>query len=198
MGGYFPAGYVPTGNTVLPAYVWPDPQPEGPIMTPLAKLAELIAALPSFRAACGVAAADPRGTEKLLEGKYGHPKRIFYPEVEWEDFSVIPSVVIQIGTEWEAMESAGGAYQSTRPRGNLRIIPVAKDEYPDDITRSTASYLTYLGNFMNDLREQFARGDAFAGDTIRMVHQPVLPTVETVEAKGISYWRSAWLVNWSA
>lgn len=198
MGGYFPLGYLPTGNAALPVYDWPEPEPEGPIMAPLAKLAELIAALPTFREACGLEAADLLGTEKLLEGKHGVSKRIFYPEVDWDSFLVVPSVVIQIGTEWEAQATAGGAYQSTRPRGNLRFIPVAKDEYPGDITRSMSAYLIYLGNFMNELREQFARGNAFAGDTIRMVHQPVLPTVEAVESQRKSYWRSVFMANWSA
>ena len=196
--GYVPAGYFPSGNVVLPKYVWPDPEPVGPVMKPLSKLAELIASLPTFRVACGLSESDPLGSDKLLEGLYGHPRRIFYPEVDWDSFLVVPSVVIQIGDEWEAQASAGGAYQSTRPRGNLRIIPIMPDDYPDDVERSMRTYTIYLGNFFNEMREQFARSDAFAGDTLRQVHPPVLPTVETVESTQNSYWRSVWMVNWSA
>lgn len=198
MGGFYPLGYHPAGTGVRAAYVWPDPEPEGPILAPLAKLAELVAALPTFRAECGLAVDDPYASEKLLEGTHGGKRRIFFPEVDWDRFAVVPSVVLQIGTQWRAEELAGGAYQSTRPTGNLRLIPTAANKHPADLERSMRTYGVYLGNFLNELREQFGRDDCLAGTTIDMVTPPVLPTVQTEKSLGFSYWRSGFQIEWSA
>ncbi len=196
---WFPAGWFPSDATIVAStYDWPDPDPEGPVLAPLAKLATLLAASPTFRTACGLATDDPYASEKLLDGARGFQRRIFYPEVDWENFHLRPSAVLQFGPDWSLELDAGGGQNYTRPRGNLRLVLFGTDEYPEDVECSMRAFGIYLGQLLDDLRSQFALDDELAGENVRWEYPPSMPPVEVAQSLGYSYWHCSFVIEWSS
>jgi len=194
----FPQRYFPGGTTKATAYVWPDPDPEGPIIRPLAKLATLLAATAHFRTRCGLESDDPLGTEKLLDGRYGCKRRIFYPDVDWHRHNVFPSAVLQFGPDWKATTASGGDRNYLVTSGNLRLILIDEDNYPRDVEKSLRDFGIWIGQLLDDLKHYFAYSDELAGTTITQEDSiKQSPVVEEV-SRGKAYWTVAFLIDWKS
>jgi|GEM_PF-3591665 len=194
----FPQRYFPGGTSKATAYVWPTPDPQGPIIRPLAKLATLLAATAHFRTRCGLESDDPLGTEKLLDGKHGTQRRIFYPEVDWDRFNVFPSAVIQPGPTWTATLACGGERNYLTYHGSLRLILIDADRYPHEMERSLRDYGTWVGQLLDDLKSYFAYNDELAGTTITQERGIARGTVTEEVSRGKAYWSTAFLIDWKS
>ncbi len=193
----FPRRYAVTSDIYVgTVYTWPSPDPEGPIIHPLAKLVTLLAATPTFRVRCGLAADDPQGSTKLIDGLGGFQRRIFYPEVDWSSFDVFPSAVIQFGPEWRAEWRSGGSSNYTHPKGTLRLILADEDRASGDMEQSCREFGIYVGQLMDDLRAQFGRSDELNADGIVQEWPPSLPPDEVITGLGTWYWSCSYLISW--
>lgn len=202
-----PFAYPVAGEATGTLYEWPDPDPEGPLMRPLAKLVTLIAATPTFRTRCGLETDDPDANEKLIEGSAGQ-KRIFYPAADLSRWDVFPSAVVQFGPAWEWDQRAGGNRNFLLTSGSLRVLLLDRAKYmPGDIERSMRDFAIFAGNLYADLASGFGLNDELTGVSIRQENirggdgvergGPSLCPVEESTSKGRSYWLMSCLVDWS-
>jgi hypothetical protein len=169
---------------------------DGPLVKPLAKLAEVVAESGTFRSQCGLETNDSNAGAKLIEGAYGAKRRVFYPEVSPEQFDVFPSVVLQFGGAWTFTLYASGARHYLSPSGVIRMIVTDKDQTPKDRGRSYRSFANFVGNLCLDIAGLFGQDDRFDGNTIRQEQPPRQCRIEEGEAAGQYYWQMSLLVEW--
>lgn len=182
-------------------YTWPDPDPEGPLVKPLALLARLIALTPTFRARArlagdDVADDDPLGLEKLLDGKYAGQKRIFYPEADWDRWFTFPGVVVQFGPAWNWQHVAAGNSNYLIPGGNLRLIVIDKDRKKGDVEASLRDFGAFAGNVVRDACANFAKDAELAGVSVAMEQPPAMSPIQDEVSRGLGYWSVAFLIGW--
>lgn len=195
----FPRGYFPTTpDDYGTAYEWPEPDPYGPLMMPLAKLATLLAVVPAFQIRCGLSGEDGLGVEKLLDGDYGATKRIFYPVADPREVMVFPSAELYIGDEFEYSQWAGGEHNYLLPSGAVDMILVDRDRHPQDLERSTRDFLTYVGTLLREMKDQAARNDELAITSIRQKQKPLLCPVAEEASQGWAYWHAVYSVMWGS
>jgi hypothetical protein len=203
-------GAIGSGNA---GYEFPDPPAVGPVLAPMASLASIAAASPVFRVRCGLAADDPWGSQKLLEGTHDGTKRIFYPSVDWDAFDVFPSLVLQQGYEFEFKVKAGGAQNYLLPDGQVHLTLLDEDRHPGtlgddgiyqqtqaDLEASTRDFWGYVGQFLADLSSQFGKNAAVNGDAIQCHWPPEICPVQEGLARpnGKRYWTASYFVHWKA
>ena len=197
---YFPRKYFPGGGA-WKTYTWPTADPEGPLLTPLTKLAELVASCPTFRERCGLDADDPDAYEKLLEGKHGSKKRIYYPMCDLAQASNDPLVTIAWGPEWAWQVDAGGARHYLKCAGKLWMAIHDKDRYPNDIETSARDFATFVGNFIAELASNFGWDDELTGD--RIMQAPIGPNDDggpkfsPLIQGGPPFWSVFYFIHWS-
>lgn len=189
----FPRCYFPGGGPQSD-YDWPEPDPTGPLMTPLSKLAELVAASPTFRVRCGLESNDQYASAKLLEGAYGTQKRIFYPAADTEQWDIFPGIVLAQGDKW----TWEVAKYSQRASGTLLMMIFDEDRYPGNLEATYRDFLSFAGNLCADLARLFSSDDDLAGNAITQVTAPHLPPVEEEASRGKGYWQAAYNIGWSS
>jgi len=198
MPGYFPSGYFPGGAGSATTYEWPTPDPDGPLMKPLAKLATLLAMIPIFQTRCGLSGADPLGAQKLIGGEYGTQQRIFYPVADPEEVNVFPSAELFFGDGLDYEQVAGGLYNYLMPTGGtIDLILVDEDKHPGDLATSTRDFAVYVGTLLNELKAQAGRNDEISIVGIKMTQKPALCPVEEETERGKAYWHVVFSVEWN-
>lgn len=194
--GYFPGGYFPGVGTAT-VYEWPDPDPDGPLMKPLAKLASLLAMVPAFQIRCGLSGSDALGAAKLLNGEYGVKQRIFYPMADPDYLNVFPSAELYFGDDFSYEQIAGGHHNYLWPAGGtVDMILVDKDKHPKDLPTSTRDFGVYVGTLLRELREQAGRNDELSIVGIKQKQKPMLCPITEETQRGRAYWHTVWTVEW--
>ncbi len=192
-------------------YEWTDPEPDGPLLLPMTKLVSLIAATPTFRVRCGLAAGDDVGGAALITGA-GGTKRLFYPAADITsvvDAEIFPAIIVQFGPAWGFEKRAGGHRNILRASGTLRMILLDVDRYPGatNIERSLRDFANYVGNLFTDLATAFGLNDELAGKVIRQDEGvdengnrvdtgPRLCPLEEEASRGTGYWHAVYLIDW--
>jgi hypothetical protein len=200
---YFPRRYFPGGGAQK-VYTWPTADPAGPLLTPLTKLAELLAACPTFRVKAGLAADDPDADAKLLEGAYGSKKRIHFPAVDLEQHTLDPGIVLSWGPEWNWETDAGGDRHHLKASGDLWMAIHDKERYPGDHQTAARDFGIFVGNLIAELASQFGYDDCLTGDRIRQAPldagddgSPRFSPLFDGAARDQYTWSAFYFVHWS-
>jgi len=198
--GYFPRKYFPGGGA-WQCYTWPTADPEGPLLTPLTKLAELVASSPTFRERCGLDRDDADAYEKLLDGAHDSVRRIYFPMCDLREASMDPLVTITWGPEWSGNIDSGGSRHRLKFSGRLWMAIHDKDRYPLSIETSARDFTTFVGNFMADIAYNFGYDDELTGDRIMQASigpdDDGGPKLAPIEDGGDPFWSVFYWIHWS-
>lgn len=169
-------------------YYVPTPASQGPLMVPLDKLVDMLAATPATQARFGTTGEDAQARTR---------ERIYFPVLEEEAIPTrLPVIIVSDGDEWSYKQHSGGAQNYLRPEGTALVMFAAGTRYPGDLEAGRRDFSNWVGVTLRELAEQ-AGVDAQL--SIRQIDQDMRPAMcskEHEDAIGL-YFLASYLVSWS-
>jgi hypothetical protein len=128
---------------------------DGPLLSPLVNLAQMVAASPTFLTACGLDPMDPNAPLVAL-GQLDGIKRIYYPEADdnlWKDVTTLfPLCVIDLGASpRHATRVSAGGMSYLRPDGDLHMVLAQDDQAQGNVQESKAAFARFVGKILGDV-----------------------------------------------
>ena len=169
-------------------YHVPTPAAAGPLMVPLDKLCDMLAATPATQSRFGTTGEDAHARTRA---------RIYFPVLEDEAIPVhLPAIIVTDGDEWSYQQHSGGARNYLRPQGTSLVLFAAGTRYPGNLEAGRRDFSNWVGM---TLRELAAEAGADAQLSIRQIDQQMPPAMcskEHEDAVGL-YFLASYLVSWS-
>jgi hypothetical protein len=170
------------------------PLATGPLMVPLSKLADMLAALTSVQARFGT----PGNVPATLE-------RVFFPMLEDEQAQTaqdtlrvhLPCIVVGCGDKWSLKSVAGGHQNFLFPdqAGNsIRLLLGDKTRY-EDRRSAYIDFGNWAGAVCQQLADVAAEDDNLAIMNIRQQTPPMLCSKEEENSGGL-YFTASFFVDW--
>jgi hypothetical protein len=169
-------------------YHVPTPPADGPLMVPLDKLCDMLAATPATQARFGTTGVDAQARARA---------RIYFPVLEEELIpQQLPAIVVTDGDDWSYRMHSGGAQNYLRPEGSALVLFAAGTRYPGNLEAGRRDFSNWVGATLRDLAD-LAGVDALLA--IRQVEQEMPPAMcskEHEDTYGL-YFLASYLVSWS-
>ncbi len=169
-------------------YYVPTPPAAGPLMVPLDKLTDMLAATPATQERFGTTGDDAHARTR---------ERIYFPVLEEQEIPArLPVIIVSDSDEWSYKQHAGGSQNYLRPAGTAMVVFAAGTRYPGDLRAGRRDFSNWVGVTLRELAEQ-AGVDAKL--SIRAIDQELRASMcsrEHEDTFGL-YFLASYLVSWS-
>jgi hypothetical protein len=168
-----------------------QPPQTGPLSTPFAKLATMIANSPTYQARVGVT-DDPNAADRCLE-------KIRWPVLEpGEDVrNFFPAIVLVMEDRFQFAEVSGGGQNYLRPSGSIGLLIAEKTAFDGSRRAGFIDILNYIGGLLSDLAAVAGQSSQLSIVGIRQVIPPGLCSLAEEASGPGPYFEAAYAVDWN-